>query len=69
MAGYQYLSKFERGVLVVAREMRHNISEVVMKFGISRKINARVYRKYGKPFKTSNQRHHYGRKKIMQERD
>ncbi|GFX97638.1 hypothetical protein TNCV_2841981 [Trichonephila clavipes] len=36
MAGYQDLSEFERGVIVGAREMGHSISEVVMKFRISR---------------------------------
>ncbi|GFX06086.1 HTH_Tnp_Tc3_2 domain-containing protein [Trichonephila clavipes] len=47
--------------------MRHRISEVVMKFGFSRTTISRVYREYQESGKTSNLRHHCGRKKIMQE--
>ncbi|GBM72150.1 hypothetical protein AVEN_82111-1 [Araneus ventricosus] len=46
MAGYQDLSDFERDVVIGAREMRHSISDVAMKFGISRTTISRVYREY-----------------------
>ncbi|GFT30859.1 HTH_Tnp_Tc3_2 domain-containing protein [Trichonephila clavipes] len=65
MAGCQDLSEFERG----AREMRHSISEVAMKFGFSRMAIIRVYHEYRESVKTSNLRHRCGRKKMMQERD
>ncbi|GFW81443.1 uncharacterized protein TNCV_377911 [Trichonephila clavipes] len=45
-AGYYDLSEFERGVIVGAREMRHSISEVSMKFGFSLTTISRVYREY-----------------------
>ncbi|GBN43295.1 hypothetical protein AVEN_89366-1 [Araneus ventricosus] len=69
MAGYQDLSKFERGVIVGARGKGHSISEVAMKFVFSRTTISRAYREYWESGKTSNLRHRYGRKKIMQERD
>ncbi|GFU33210.1 HTH_Tnp_Tc3_2 domain-containing protein [Trichonephila clavipes] len=69
MAGYDYLYKFEFGVIVRAREIGHCISEVAIKFGFSRATISRVYREYRESGKTSNLRHHSGRKKIMQERD
>ncbi|GBN21129.1 hypothetical protein AVEN_249967-1 [Araneus ventricosus] len=68
MAGYQDLSEFERGVIVGAREIRHSISEVAIKFGFSRTTISRVYREYRESGKSSNLRHRCGRKKIMQER-
>ncbi|GFX80242.1 uncharacterized protein TNCV_2642581 [Trichonephila clavipes] len=40
MAGYHYLSEFERGVIVCAREMGQSIAEVTMKF---RFLRARPY--------------------------
>ncbi|GFX48028.1 HTH_Tnp_Tc3_2 domain-containing protein [Trichonephila clavipes] len=49
--------------------MEHSISEVAKKYGFSRTTIARVYREYLESGKTSNLRHRYGRKKIMQERD
>ncbi|GFX91827.1 transposable element Tcb2 transposase [Trichonephila clavipes] len=49
--------------------MRHSISEVAMKFGFSRTTISQVYHEYRESSKTSNLRHHCGRKKIMQERD
>ncbi|GFV89517.1 uncharacterized protein TNCV_4153321 [Trichonephila clavipes] len=52
MAGYQYLSEFERGVIVGAQEMGHGISEVAMKFGFSRTTISRVYRAYRESGKT-----------------
>ncbi|GBO14169.1 hypothetical protein AVEN_132745-1 [Araneus ventricosus] len=69
MVGYQYLSEFERGVMVGAREMGHSISEVAKKFGFSHTTISRVYREYRESGKTSNLRHRCGRKKNMQERD
>ena len=69
MAGYRDLSEFERGVIVGAREMGHNISEVAMQFGFSRTTISRVYREYRESGKKLNLRHRCGRKKIMQERD
>ncbi|GBM27124.1 hypothetical protein AVEN_77741-1 [Araneus ventricosus] len=69
MAGYQDLSKFERGVIVGAREMGHSISEVAIKFGFSRTAISRMYREYRESGRTSNLRHRCGRKKIMHERD
>ncbi|GBM43164.1 hypothetical protein AVEN_128489-1 [Araneus ventricosus] len=42
MACFQDLIDFERGVIVGAREMRHSISEVAMKFGFSRTAISRV---------------------------
>ncbi|GBM19148.1 hypothetical protein AVEN_79870-1 [Araneus ventricosus] len=69
MTGYQDLSEFERGVIVGAREMGHSIPEVAMKFVFSRTIISRVYREYRESGKTSNLRHRWCRKKIMQERD
>ncbi|GFV37752.1 HTH_Tnp_Tc3_2 domain-containing protein [Trichonephila clavipes] len=68
MAGYRDLSEFERGVIVGSGEMGHSISEVAMKFGISRTTISRVNREYRESGKTSNLRHRCGRKKIMQER-
>ncbi|GFT00845.1 HTH_Tnp_Tc3_2 domain-containing protein [Trichonephila clavipes] len=71
MTGYQdfFLGQFERGVTVGAREMKHSIFEVVMKFRFSRTTISRVYRQYQESGKTSNLRHSCGRKKIMQKRD
>ncbi|GBM78780.1 hypothetical protein AVEN_81953-1 [Araneus ventricosus] len=54
MACFQDLSDFERGVIVGAREMRHSISEVAMKFGFSRTTISRVYPEYRVSSKTSN---------------
>ncbi|GBM55001.1 hypothetical protein AVEN_238932-1 [Araneus ventricosus] len=69
MAGYQDLNEFERGVIVGAPEMGHNVSEVAMKLGFSRTTISRVYREYRASGKTSNLRQHCGGKKIMQEQD
>ncbi|GFW13653.1 HTH_Tnp_Tc3_1 domain-containing protein [Trichonephila clavipes] len=69
MAGYQDLSEFERGVIVGTREMEHSISEVAMNFGFSRTTISQVFREYRESGKISNLRHHYSRKKYMQERD
>ncbi|GFV54246.1 HTH_Tnp_Tc3_2 domain-containing protein [Trichonephila clavipes] len=52
-----------------AQEMGHSISEVSIKFGFSRTTISQVYRDYRESRKTSNLRHHCGRKKNMQERD
>ncbi|GBN31026.1 hypothetical protein AVEN_117868-1 [Araneus ventricosus] len=49
--------------------MGHSISEAAMKFGFSRTSISQVYRKYRESGKTSNLRHHCGRKKIMLKRD
>ncbi|GBN90022.1 hypothetical protein AVEN_15538-1 [Araneus ventricosus] len=46
MAGYQDSSDFERGVIIGAREIGHNISEVAMEFGFSLTTISRVYREY-----------------------
>ncbi|GBM02694.1 hypothetical protein AVEN_258978-1 [Araneus ventricosus] len=54
MAGYQDLSNFERGLIVGAREMRHSISEVAMKFGYSHTTISRAYHEYQASGKTSN---------------
>ncbi|GBL95872.1 hypothetical protein AVEN_227119-1 [Araneus ventricosus] len=69
IAGYQDLNEFELGVIVGAREMGHSTSEVAMKFGFSRTTISRVYLEYRESCKTSNLRHRWGRRKIMQERD
>ncbi|GFT34342.1 HTH_Tnp_Tc3_2 domain-containing protein [Trichonephila clavipes] len=69
MASYQDLGEFECTVIVGAREMGHSIFEVAIKFGFSPTTISRVYREYRESGKTSNVRHHCGRKKIMQERD
>ncbi|GBO16395.1 hypothetical protein AVEN_258374-1 [Araneus ventricosus] len=69
MAGYQDLSNFERGLIVGAREMRHSISEVAMKFGYSRATISRVYNEYLVSGKTSNLRHRHDQKKTLKERD
>ncbi|GFU92667.1 uncharacterized protein TNCV_4795951 [Trichonephila clavipes] len=67
--GYADLSEFELGVIDGAREKRHSISEVAMKFGFSCTTISRVYHKYREYGETSNLRHRCGRKKIMKERD
>ncbi|GBL90990.1 hypothetical protein AVEN_184386-1 [Araneus ventricosus] len=69
MAGYQDLSDFERSVIVGAREMRHIISEIAMKFGFARTTISEVYREYGVSGKTSNVRHRCGWKKTLKELD
>ncbi|GFT81535.1 uncharacterized protein TNCV_3673821 [Trichonephila clavipes] len=46
MTGYQDLREFERGVIVGAREMGHNITEVAMECGFSRTTISRVYHEY-----------------------
>ncbi|GFW39210.1 uncharacterized protein TNCV_1831991 [Trichonephila clavipes] len=46
-----------------AREKGRSISEVAMKFGFSHTTISRVYREYREFGKTSNLRHHCGRKK------
>ncbi|GBM36192.1 hypothetical protein AVEN_97563-1 [Araneus ventricosus] len=53
MAGYQDLSNFERGFIVIAREKELSISEVAMKFGFSSTIILRVCRVYWVSSKTS----------------
>ncbi|GBM00022.1 hypothetical protein AVEN_214099-1 [Araneus ventricosus] len=69
MAGYQDLSTFERGVIIGAREMGNNISEVAIKFVFSRTTISRVYREYRVSGKTSNFRHRCDRKKTLKELD
>ncbi|GBM35107.1 hypothetical protein AVEN_40334-1 [Araneus ventricosus] len=69
MAGYQDLSNFERGFIVGAREMRHSISEVAMKFGYSHTAISRVYYEYRVSGKTSNLRHRRDQKKTLKEHD
>ncbi|GFT68565.1 HTH_Tnp_Tc3_2 domain-containing protein [Trichonephila clavipes] len=49
--------------------MGHNISEVAMKSGFSRRAISRVYREYRESGKTSNLQHRCCRKKIMQKLD
>ncbi|GFV38060.1 HTH_Tnp_Tc3_2 domain-containing protein [Trichonephila clavipes] len=69
MAGFQDLSEFECGVIVGAREVGHGISEIAVKFGFSRTTISRMYREYRESGKTSNLRHRFDRKKIIQKRD
>ncbi|GBM16341.1 hypothetical protein AVEN_28305-1 [Araneus ventricosus] len=63
MAGYQDLSNFERGLIVGAREMRHSISEVAMKFGYSHTTISRVYHEYRVSGKTSKLEHRRDQKR------
>ncbi|GBL82471.1 hypothetical protein AVEN_252598-1 [Araneus ventricosus] len=67
MMCFQDLNDLERGVIVGAREIGHNISEVAMKFGFSRTTIPRVYREYRVSGKTSNFRHRCCRKKDLEE--
>ncbi|GFW01881.1 HTH_Tnp_Tc3_1 domain-containing protein [Trichonephila clavipes] len=63
MTGYQDLSELERGIIAGVREMGQIISEVAMKFGFSHTTISQMYREYRESGKTSNLRHHCGRKR------